>query len=71
MTCEGEITLFGTAGSRTVRAGEGPIIPIGGLMANAIANALASFGAMPNQLPLSPARVWHMSSGKQATGSSD
>jgi hypothetical protein len=27
-------------------------------MANAVANALASFGAMPNQLPLSPARVW-------------
>jgi carbon-monoxide dehydrogenase large subunit len=41
-------------------AGEGPIIPVGGLMANAVANALASFGAMPNQLPLSPARVWRM-----------
>ena len=39
-------------------AGEGAIIPIGGLMANAVANALASFGAMPNQLSLSPARVW-------------
>jgi len=45
-------------------AGEGAIIPIGGLMANAVANALASFGAMPNELPLSPARVWHMSSVK-------
>jgi hypothetical protein len=31
-------------------------------MANAVANALTSFGAMPNQLPLSPARVWHISS---------
>ena len=31
-------------------------------MANAVANALASFGAMPNQLPLSPARVWLMGS---------
>ena len=41
-------------------AGEGPIIPVGGLMANAVANALASFGAMPNQLPLSPARIWQM-----------
>jgi hypothetical protein len=29
-------------------------------MANAVGNALASFGAMPNQLPLSPARVWRM-----------
>jgi len=52
-------------------AGEGPIIPIGGLMANAVGNALASFGAMPNQLPLSPARVWHMGSDKQSTGSSE
>src|ERR1700731_3073765 len=49
-------------------AGEGAIIPIGGLMANAVANALASFGAMPNQLPLSPARVWHMTTAKQSTG---
>jgi aerobic carbon-monoxide dehydrogenase large subunit len=41
-------------------AGEGAIIPVGGLMANAVASALASFGAKPNQLPLSPARVWLM-----------
>jgi carbon-monoxide dehydrogenase large subunit len=41
-------------------AGEGAIIPMGGLMANAVANALALFGAMPNSLPLSPARVWRM-----------
>ncbi len=27
-------------------------------------------GATPNQLPLSPARVWHMGSAKQSTGSS-
>ena len=45
-------------------AGEGAIIPVGGLMANAVADALASFGAMPNQLPLSPARVWLMGSNK-------
>jgi carbon-monoxide dehydrogenase large subunit len=45
-------------------AGEGAIIPVGGLMANAVANALASFGAMPNQLPLSPARVWLIGSNK-------
>ena len=50
-------------------AGEGAIIPIGGLMANAVANALASFGAMPNQLPLSPARVWHMGLTKRSAGS--
>jgi aerobic carbon-monoxide dehydrogenase large subunit len=41
-------------------AGEGSIIPVGGLMANAVASALTSFGAKPNQLPLSPARVWQM-----------
>jgi aerobic carbon-monoxide dehydrogenase large subunit len=41
-------------------AGEGAIIPMGGLMANAVANALTSFGAMPNHLPLSPARIWRM-----------
>ncbi len=40
--------------------GEGAIIPVGGLMANAVANALASFGAMPNELPLSPPRVWRL-----------
>ena len=45
-------------------AGEGAIIPVGGLMANAVANALTSFGAKPNQLPLSPARVWLMGSNK-------
>ena len=32
-------------------AGEGAIIPIGGLMASAVANDLTSFGTMPNQLP--------------------
>jgi carbon-monoxide dehydrogenase large subunit len=49
-------------------AGEGPIIPVGGLMANAVASALASFGAMPNHLPLSPARVWQMGSVNESSG---
>src|SRR3954447_17811934 len=52
-------------------AGEGAIIPMGGLMANAVANALASFGAMPNELPLSPARVWRMGQAKQFAESSE
>ena len=43
-------------------AGEGTIIPTGGLMANAIANALGSLGAMPDALPLTPARVWRLAS---------
>jgi carbon-monoxide dehydrogenase large subunit len=41
-------------------AGEGGIIPVGGLMVNALANALAAFGVEPRQLPLSPGRVWQM-----------
>jgi carbon-monoxide dehydrogenase large subunit len=49
-------------------AGEGAIIPVGGLMANAVANALASVGAMPNQLPLSPARVWLMGPNNKSVG---
>jgi carbon-monoxide dehydrogenase large subunit len=41
-------------------AGEGGIIPVGGLMANAVAAALSSFGAEPNELPLSPPRIWQL-----------
>jgi len=39
-------------------AGEGGIIAAGGVMANAVANALASLGVEPHELPLSPPRVW-------------
>jgi aerobic carbon-monoxide dehydrogenase large subunit len=41
-------------------AGEGGIIPVGGVIANAVANALATFGVEPRELPLTPARVWHL-----------
>jgi len=41
-------------------AGEGGIIPVGGLMANAVAAALSSLSAEPNELPLSPPRVWRL-----------
>jgi len=41
-------------------AGEGGIIPVGGLMANAVAAALKPLGAAPRGLPLSPARVWQL-----------
>ena len=41
-------------------AGEGGIIPVGGVIANAIAAALARFNVQPNALPLTPARVWEM-----------
>jgi aerobic carbon-monoxide dehydrogenase large subunit len=41
-------------------AGEGGIIPVGGVMANAVAAALASLGVTPRELPLTPPRVWEM-----------
>src|SRR5262249_10104048 len=41
-------------------AGEGGIIPVGGVIANAVAAALGSFGAQPRELPLSPPGVWRL-----------
>ncbi|MBL0420954.1 molybdopterin-dependent oxidoreductase [Ramlibacter sp. AW1] len=41
-------------------AGEGGIIPVGGLLANAIAAALASLKVQPKALPLTPCTVWSL-----------
>jgi carbon-monoxide dehydrogenase large subunit len=41
-------------------AGEGGIIAAGGVMANAIANALSELGVEPRELPLSPHRIWEL-----------
>jgi aerobic carbon-monoxide dehydrogenase large subunit len=41
-------------------AGEGGIIAVGGVIANAIANALASLGVEPRQLPLTPEYIWEL-----------
>jgi aerobic carbon-monoxide dehydrogenase large subunit len=41
-------------------AGEGGIIGPGGVIANAVANALQIFGAEVRELPLTPSRVWEM-----------
>jgi carbon-monoxide dehydrogenase large subunit len=41
-------------------AGEGGIIPVAGVVANAVAAALASLGVQPRELPLSPPRVWEL-----------
>lgn len=41
-------------------AGEGGTIPVGGLLANALADALRSLSVQPFALPLSPSRVWRM-----------
>ena len=41
-------------------AGEGGIISVGGVIANAVADALRSLGVEPRDLPLSPSRVWQL-----------
>jgi carbon-monoxide dehydrogenase large subunit len=46
-------------------AGEGGIIPVGGVIANAVANAL---GVEPNTLPLSPPRVWQLIQDQRSKG---
>jgi carbon-monoxide dehydrogenase large subunit len=45
-------------------AGEGGIIPVGGVIANAVANAL---GVEPRSLPLSPQKVWELAKQKPST----
>jgi aerobic carbon-monoxide dehydrogenase large subunit len=40
--------------------GEGGIIPVGGLLSNAVAAALQSLRVEPKDLPLSPPAVWRM-----------
>ena len=39
-------------------AGEGGVIPVAGVIANALAAALGSLGVQPRELPLTPPRVW-------------
>ncbi len=41
-------------------AGEGGIIPVGGVISNALASGLSSLGVQPYELPLSPPRIWQM-----------
>jgi aerobic carbon-monoxide dehydrogenase large subunit len=41
-------------------AGEGGIIPVGGVIANAVAAALAPLGVEPRELPLAPPQVWEL-----------
>ena len=35
-------------------------MPVGGVVANAVAAALASLGVEPRELPLSPDRIWKL-----------
>ncbi len=41
-------------------AGRGGIIPVGGVVGNAVAAALKDFGVQPRELPLSPPQVWKL-----------
>jgi len=47
-------------------AGEGGIIPVGGLIANATSNALRDFNVQIRELPLSPDAVWRAVNGSRA-----
>jgi carbon-monoxide dehydrogenase large subunit len=49
------INPLGTKG-----AGEGGIVPVGGVIANAVASALASLNVKMRELPLSPSRIWQL-----------
>ena len=40
--------------------GEGGLIPVGGVICNAIASALRSFRVEPRDLPISPQRLWRL-----------
>jgi carbon-monoxide dehydrogenase large subunit len=46
-------------------AGEGGVIPVGGVIANAVAAALRALGVRPRELPLSPPRVWTLINDKE------
>jgi carbon-monoxide dehydrogenase large subunit len=40
--------------------GEGGIVPVGGVVSNAVAAALSSLDVTPRELPLSPMKVWQL-----------
>lgn len=40
--------------------GEGGIVPVGAVVANAVASALRGLGVRPDSLPLTPVRIWRM-----------
>jgi carbon-monoxide dehydrogenase large subunit len=48
-------------------AGEGGVIPVGGVISNAVAAALAPLGVQVRDLPLSPQRIWRMISERRTS----
>jgi carbon-monoxide dehydrogenase large subunit len=55
----------------TKGAGEGGIIPVGGVVANAVAAALSLLGVQPRELPLTPPRVWEMIQAARQSGAGE
>jgi carbon-monoxide dehydrogenase large subunit len=53
--CPSPVNPLGTKG-----AGEGGIVSVGGVIANAVGAALAPLGAIPRSLPLTPPAVWQI-----------
>jgi carbon-monoxide dehydrogenase large subunit len=49
-------------------AGEGGIISVGGVISNAVADALGSFGVEPHDLPLTPSAIWQLVQDAKARG---
>jgi carbon-monoxide dehydrogenase large subunit len=49
-------------------AGEGGIVAVAAATANAVAAALASLGIEPNELPLTPPRIWQLIQKAKAEG---
>jgi aerobic carbon-monoxide dehydrogenase large subunit len=47
-------------------AGEGGIVLVAATIGNAVAAALVKFGAEPNELPLTPARIWALIEASQS-----
>ena len=41
-------------------AGEGGVVPVGAVIANAVASALAPLNVKLRELPLSPPRIWQL-----------
>lgn len=51
--------------------GEGGLVPVGGVVANAVASALSQWQVQPNVLPLTPSRVWEMIQERKAALGTD
>ncbi len=52
-------------------AGEGGTIPVGGIIGNAVASALALMNVQPHELPLSPPRIWKLIAESESVPAAD